>query len=409
MEEKDNLYEEYTDEVIIEGEAVSGDETLEMVDELKEQGKISGSRLVFNLMTKIYIAIMILTLLYMNIMYIPHYRFMDNDNLFSKDGVSISEEEVNDICKVLESEFGIDLDEENDNSLLLNAIYCNDNLTDSEKDFCSQYIDLFNDNPYLDKERVYHSLLNLDISNKRRPYTYDKNVEGVYVDKYKSIGIFVDDKDNAVKAHELIHCICANDGSLPKFFSEGMTELLANEYFSSNPFLELKNYPFEIYAVKMLCDIAGSDAVLRSYTTGDMIYVYESLSSQYGTYDQAVKAVGILDKLFTFVNEDSDELGFSNDELTNDAFMYFNGVAENRYTDSTDFNSKCFYYNEIMLLNVIKSNYMDSLKEDLSEYGVFCKPYFSSKLKEEYSTPTVARFADATVITEETETKKLIK
>ena len=59
MEEKDNLYEEYTDEVIIEGEAVSGDETLEMVDELKEQGKISGSRLVFNLMTKIYIAIMI--------------------------------------------------------------------------------------------------------------------------------------------------------------------------------------------------------------------------------------------------------------------------------------------------------------------------------------------------------------
>ena len=92
----------------------------------------------------------------------------------------------NDICKVLESEFGIDLDEENDNSLLLNAIYCNDNLTDSEKDFCSQYIDLFNDNPYLDKERVYHSLLNLDISYKNRPYIYEESIEGVYIDKYKN-------------------------------------------------------------------------------------------------------------------------------------------------------------------------------------------------------------------------------
>ena len=43
------------------------------------------------------------------------------------------------------------------------------------------------------------------------------------------------------------------------------------------------------------------------------------------------------------------------------------------------------FYNEIMLLNVMQEEPMVALIENLEEFGVFCKPYFSSELKEIYN------------------------
>lgn len=355
--------------------------------------------------------ISICSMLYIKSLYLPEDRQFDMDNMFLGSDVCVSDARVKSVMKEL-CELGYAVEYDNMNYLLLNAIHCNENLTDDEKDFCCGFIDMFNDNPYLDKERVYHSLLNLDISYKNRPYIYDDSVEGVYIDKFKSIGIFVDDPDKAVLGHEVIHCICANDGCLPTFFVEGMTELLANEYFSESPFIEFKNYPFEIYAVKMLCDTAGSDVVLKAYTTGDMNLVYEALASYSGTVDDAKKAIGIFEKLFLFLDGKSENLNFNNDEMTNDLFFYLNSVANAKYGDNTEefnFDRSSYYYNQILFLNIFDSKSKDAISADLEELGVFCKPYFSSKLKLEYSEPTIGVLDDATVVNQKDKEKVKVK
>ena len=340
----------------------------------------------------------VLSGIYLNSLYVPEDRVFDSSNLFSNNSVIVDSSTAESICCSLEDEFDIELDYENDNSLLLNAIYCNKNLSDNEKSFCIKYLELFDDNPYLDKDRVYHSLLNLDISNKNRPPYYDKNVEGVYIDDLKSIGIFVVDVDDTVKAHELIHCICANDGELPRFFSEGMTELLTNEYFTENHFLELDNYSFEVIAVKMLCDATSSDTVLKAFTLGDMSYIYESLASSYGTIDDAKKVISILDESFSFRNnEEEGEFKYTVEDITNSLFSYLNGVVFNKYEEGSAERAS-FFYNEILLLNLFEGKPLTSLMDDLEEYGVLCNVYFSSKLKEEYPHLVITKFEDTVVI-----------
>ena len=341
--------------------------------------------------------ISILSGIYLNSLYVPEDRVFDTANLFSDNSLVIDSSTAESICCELENEFDIELDSENDNSLLLNAIYCNKNLSDEDKLFCIKYLDLFNDNPYLDKDRVYHSLLNLDISNKNRPPFYDDNVEGVYIDDLKSIGIFVNDTDETVKAHELIHCICANDGELPKFFSEGMTELLTNEYFTENHFLELDNYPFEVIAVKMLCDVTSADTVLKAFTLGDMSYIYESLSSSYGSVEDAKKAITILDEAFSYRSEDEKEFNYTGDDVANYFFGYLNGVVFNKHEEGSEERAS-FFYNEILLLNLFEGNSFECFMKDLEEYGVLCNAYFSSKLKEDYPMVVVSKLDDAVVI-----------
>lgn len=340
----------------------------------------------------------VLSGIYLNSLYVPEDRVFDSSNLFSNNSVIVDSSTAESICCSLEDEFDIELDYENDNSLLLNAIYCNKNLSDDEKAFCIKYLELFDDNPYLDKDRVYHSLLNLDISNKNRPPYYDKNVEGVYIDDLKSIGIFVDDEDDTVKAHELIHCICANDGELPRFFREGVTELLTNEYFTENHFLELDNYPFEVIAVKMLCDATSSDTVLKAFTLGDMSYIYESLASSYGSVEDAKKVISILDESFSFRNnEEEGEFKYTVEDITNSLFSYLNGVVFNKYEEGSAERAS-FFYNEILLLNLFEGKPLTSLMDDLEEYGVLCNVYFSSKLKEEYPHLVITKFEDTVVI-----------
>ena len=386
-------------------------EVVELVEELKSEGKASKTTRFFQIVSGLMAVISICSMLYIKSLYLPEDRQFDMDNMFLGSDVCVSDARVKSVMKEL-CELGYAVEYDNMNYLLLNAIHCNDNLTDDEKEFCCGFIDMFNDNPYLDKERVYHSLLNLDISYKNRPYIYDDSVEGVYIDKFKSIGIFVNDPDKAVLGHEVIHCICANDGCLPTFFVEGMTELLANEYFSDSPFIEFKNYPFEIYAVKMLCDTAGSDVVLKAYTTGDMNLIYEALASYSGTLDDAKKAIGIFEKLFLFLDGKCENLNFNNDEMTNDLFFYLNNVANAKYGDNTDefnFDRSSYYYNQILFLNIFDSKSKDAISADLEELGVFCKPYFSSKLKLEYSEPTIGVLDDATVVNQKDKEKVKVK
>ena len=153
----------------------------------------------------------------------------------------------------------------------------------------------------------------------------------------------------------------------------------------------------------MLCDTAGSDVVLEAYTTGNMNLIYDALASYSGTVEDAKKAIGIFEKLFLFLDGKSENLNFNNDEMTNDLFFYLNNVANAKYGDNTEefnFDRSSYYYNQILFLNIFDSKSKDAISADLEELGVFCKPYFSSKLKAEYCNPTIGVLDNATVINE---------
>ena len=321
-----------------------------------------------------------------NNVYNPEFRELSDDNLFSGNSIVASDEEVEKIVSSFEKEFGIKIDDEFvDEYCVLNAIKENSNLDDEEKTFFYKYIDMIKDNPYLDKEKAYRSLLNVEISYKKRPLSYESNVEGVYIHDYESVGIFVEDEDKHVLGHEGIHTIFSNNEineNLPVYFSEGMTELLNNEYLSNSPFTELSNYPFEVVAVKMLCELTSPDTVLKSFSLGDMSFIENEMVELAGDRDSVVLALNSLDCTLSKYEDGLKDDGkgiVDSDELVNDFFSTFRKCIDAKY--STDADKLSYYYNETLFFNIFESDALSSYYDDLSNFGVDRKAYFSSNLK----------------------------
>lgn len=223
---------------------------------------------------------------------------------------------------------------------------------------------------------------------------YDNEEDGVngtlgkYVQNSNIIKLF-NEKDD-IKRHELLHCIFYkkdNSGSifskddnnepLPIYFDEGMTELLVDEYFSDKPFLEDNSYPYEITAIKIIADMIGSDALLEAYTTRDMNVIYDSFREKLDSSSFIYKLESIIES-YENGNSVSQE---SLDELLKISDSYM----KNKYGEDSQ-NYKAYEYNTkvLKLLSDEKPNeeYVDFILEN----GSYVKPYFSSELKEEYTT-----------------------
>ena len=253
--------------------------------------------------------------------FLPEERELLSENLYSGSELDVSDEDLDGIITNIENVLGITIDDDfKDEYCLLNAVLENPNLSDTEKDVFLRLENIIKDNPYIDKEAAYHSLLNVEVLYKKRPLSLKKNVEGVYVDAYESIGVFVEDPENRILIHEMIHCVFCNEKTkdLPTYFSEGVTELLANEYFSDTPFVELVNYPFEIVVVKMLCEVSSPEAVLKAYSTGDMSAIAKEMALVYGTEEEAMSALDMLD--YT-MRQFRDELVDGEDELDKNTLL----------------------------------------------------------------------------------------
>ena len=367
------------------------DELDDIVDEglldenLKKKSRVFWRFLIF------VNALLLCGLIYMKyIMWNPTDRDLCDDNIFSGNSLSISDEELEKIVCRLENELGICIDEDcKDEYALLNAVYENDCLTDEEKDVFYGFIDIIKDNPYIDRENAYTSLRNVEVSYKCRPYIYDKTVLGVYSHIYESIGIFEKDEDQSILKHEGIHAIFCNEktSSLPTYFKEGMTELLVNEYFQNKPFVELENYPFEIAAVKMLCEVTSPDTVLKAYSLGDMDIIAEEMATITGDIEVARKALNMLDNALLKYHGDLDN-DLTYEEIVNGFIPVFRGIITAKYEES-DSNRVSYFYNEILLGNIFYDDSYDSYVDDLVEFGSDHKAYFSSKLKNELASQEI--------------------
>lgn len=304
-------------------------------------------------------------------------------NVFSDNSISISEDEVNDICNSLGKMLDISISEdEKDEYLVINSIRQNDDFGEYKWWFCKNVINIIKDNNYLNKEKVYKLLSNVEISYVENYKYISAENNGRYNWFFNEIEIFTEYPSLEVLFHEVIHCIFnnLNTQKLPRFFKEGMTELLTNEYLDDNkiPFKETESYLFEISAVKMLCELTSPDIVLKSFTLGNMDYIIDDISKITNNKEETKNAIKILgDAVDSYKNKKDYDL----QKFNNNCIKVFQKCIDEKY-DYNHPNSISYYYNEMLFYNCLfKVTAIDNYNKDISLYGVDYKAYFSSTLK----------------------------
>lgn len=259
-------------------------------------------------------------------------------------------------------------------SFLEEVIEENEMLTEIEKDLILRMENLIKENPYLDLNKVYQSLKNVQIIKIEDSKEKNRQTLGMYSYSQNQIKIIEDNENHDILIHELIHCIYTNkkNQKLPSYFTEGMTELLANEYFSENPYIEEENYPFEITMVKMFCEMIGPEKVLETYTTGNGRIIFNELS-RVMTEEKTEEFLKNVNQMFQQYKS-----GTKGDSTLNKQVLaYLDAYYQNKST----MNDDIYLYNRsiIELLSSERPNVNYRLY--ILENNYYRKAYFSKKLQ----------------------------
>ena len=314
-------------------------------------------------------------------------KYPSYDNYYSEKKLVATKEDIKEGIKVINEKLNVNLDfEDADKYLILKSIIDNQNLSESEKEVAYELFPILEDNDYYNKEFTYHSLETVDVDWSK---STDASCLGLYK-RYFNIfngyeGIIEDflsqenDKklNYPVLRHELIHALFSvNNITLPNSFEEGMTELLTNEYYDDNPYIEIESYPFEILYVKMLCEIVGEDNVLKAYTTGDMSILYNELKNIKKTSKDACE---LLNKADDFLKSQYDKNFKCDYEKYDEIFTEFDS-----YMQMTNKNQENYLYYRY-LMDSLKSidPYSDYLNRIKISDGLFLgeKLYFANEDK----------------------------
>lgn len=309
--------------------------------------------------------------------------YMNKDNIYRHNRLKLNREESKELSEELTIVSRRRINED-DNALVLSAVLENERLTENEKEYIYNLVDLLNENPYLDKSYAYKNLKDLDINYGIDPdKDYRKAVIGTYTEELDLIEIIDEEYRDETMYHELIHCVYADDYIVktPNFFNEGMTELLTNEYFSENPFLEELSYPFEVTMVKILCELIGEDKVLEAYSKEDISIVKKELKEKIGISNPDE----FLDSMERISYCLQGEGKVSKNDLNNILFPITNYYEHNVEVFSIEYDMYIYNTN---LLRLLKNDFpYTSYKYYLSSKGYFTKAYFSKKLKEKFPIP----------------------
>lgn len=305
-----------------------------------------------------------------------------DDNLFDKQMRIIKEEEAEDIIITLAKELdAVITPTDVDNYLLLNAIRENSCLAEEDKQIFYQFIDLFEENPYMDKEATYTSLLNVNVIREERPEDIDEDIAGLYYLNDYRIEIFEEEEQDVI-CHEGVHCAFSTDenSTIPRFLKEGVTELLTKEYYTKDPYY-IDRYPYEIAFVKILCELVSPEKVLQTFTTGNMDIVYSGLSRYHGgTKQEAATAIKCISKILDIVDET--DKGVTLSEEHKKTIDYFNQCMTNKKENEAEFLSLDYFYNLELFNSVFSNNPQEAYNNTLNYYGIIDKAYFSKDLKE---------------------------
>ena len=306
--------------------------------------------------------------------------FHSPNNIYNGRTLTISGEEKENIINNVEAKLGYDVEDiKEDDYIILNAVLENDKLTEEEKEYFYDFGDMFYDNPYLNREKTYENLSDVDIkySGLREISAFD--VLGNY--DYTSNEIRIYENEKSVRGHEITHCIYnVKPNKIDVYFSEGMAELLYNEYFDDIPFLEVKSYPYEICAVKMLCEICGSDLVLKAYSESNMHLLANEIT-KYSNRGDAYKNLMLLDDLLTDYETNAKATHYTDYDKMYD---FFESVLIAKYGENGMEHNAFNYYKTLLNTIYSENNIMDYL-DTIKTVGIGVKAYFNEDLKRDYN------------------------
>lgn len=161
-----------------------------------------------------------------------------------------------------------------------------------------------------------------------------------------------------------------------------MTQLLTNEYGDCNYVNKFAGftYPFEVAAVKMLCEVTSSDTVLKAFTYGDMNYIIDEMTNLCGDRKAVNKAIELIGHVLDCYNDDIKHDYTTYDIYKNALFIFYDCMSAKCKNNNIDLHS--YSYNEILFYNCLfKENAVSRYKSDIQRYGINFKTYFSSELK----------------------------
>jgi len=309
-----------------------------------------------------------------------YLRRIDRHNIYDDNNLKLSDEEKEELINQIINEYEIDENSYNENDiLLLNALILNSNLTDSQKEVAAKIINIARDNKYLDFDLAYERLYNLITVNKDRPIYLDKYVTGRYITLFDKIELYNDDLSNDTFTHELVHSIYMNiDSNLPNFFMEGTTELISNEYFNENPYIETSSYKYEICAVKALCEVVGSNTVLEAFTKNDINILLDKLTLINNDSTKSENIINGFKVLFNNENYTSNQVSeinrcFSSLWETFDNAIYLDYDKDNR----DRYNAFC--YNLELLSTKFSNNSYEDYNNYIEENGACERLYFNKE------------------------------
>lgn len=293
--------------------------------------------------------------------------------------------DVDDIVLNLEREFGVEIDDQNIDSLvLLNSILENENINNDDKKIFYGFYSIVEDCKYLDKENAYKTFKNLSIERTRHEDNNTSKVLGDYLFNSKKINIYVEkDFDNRIITHEGIHALFTSKKSfkLPYYFREGMTELLSNEYYSDDPFYEANIYPYQVSYIKMLCEMVGSDIVMETFCKGDFSLITNYLDLYNNTNYDSKDLLDIYEDSFKSQLEGTKSKYSS--QLQEEARNNLKKIYLNINPDYDNYSS--FEYNLNLASSVFEEDAEDFYFDYINYNGIFEKAYFNTDLKNKFS------------------------
>lgn len=306
--------------------------------------------------------------------------------------VIMNTDKYDNVIKELEKEFSINIeDDKKDELLVMNAIYTNNELSTHDKNVFYGFYSIVEDIQSMDRERAYESLSKVKVIRNKNVAMTSNSTLGDYSYGSEVINIYAEsDPNDRILVHEGIHCMFNNSKteSLPRFFNEGMTELLSNEYFSEDPFLENNSYPIEVAYVKMLCEIVGTDTVLQAFVSGDFNKITDEMDKYNKTDMISSTILDIYEDSF-IVFERKQQSRYT-DENRQKAYAAILSIYEN--TDNPSKDKKSFNYLYELSSSGFKDSPISYYSNYVKYYGILEKAYFSSDLKSQFQYPTVVNY-----------------
>ncbi len=198
--------------------------------------------------------------------------------------------------------------------LIYRGVKENSNLTEEQRVFFERYSTYLEENPYLSKDDSYYNLKNLHIhevssSNKHIIASYDPQLDCIIMNnsaERDGLG------DESALEHEGIHLFSSNgrDSGFNKFdvlqlqisvfgnsLTEGMTQILSEEYFEKRGSGITRTYSEETLLVKFIAELIGADVLLYGYSTHDIDIVIQKLGALDGDLSKARRLITVMDEI----------------------------------------------------------------------------------------------------------------